>query len=178
MQKLINKCDSKSDVCRALGYHINGTGIRKVNRFIEKNNLDISHFTRGGRQKRMYEIIEKKCPVCNKIFKTQKGHKYEKITCSHSCANSFFRSGMNNPNWKRGGRYSYREFCFRHHKPECVICGENVVVEVHHLDGDRNNNKWDNLIPLCPTHHAYCHYGHEDLIINKISKYIKTTIPL
>lgn len=44
------------------------------------------------------------------------------------------------------------------------------IVEVHHYDGDRNNNELSNLIPLCPTHHRYWHSKHrseiKDLVDN------------
>jgi hypothetical protein len=48
-------------------------------------------------------------------------------------------------------------------KDECVICGFNEkrhlldkysVCELHHIDGNHNNNKLNNLEILCPNHHA------------------------
>lgn len=37
----------------------------------------------------------------------------------------------------------------------CVHCGFGItpVLEVAHIDGDRNNNEKDNLVVLCPTCH-------------------------
>jgi len=34
----------------------------------------------------------------------------------------------------------------------CTICGHSGV-QIHHIDGDRNNNLEDNLIVLCLAHH-------------------------
>lgn len=31
------------------------------------------------------------------------------------------------------------------------------VLEVHHIDGDRSNGDIDNLVVLCPNHHAVVH---------------------
>ena len=41
---------------------------------------------------------------------------------------------------------------------------QNKVVEVHHLDKNHENNKIENLVPLCPTHHDYMHFGYGELI--------------
>jgi hypothetical protein len=63
---------------------------------------------------------------------------------------------------------NYRTICWAHHKKECVICGENKIVAVHHYDHNHNNNDPSNLIPLCPTHHVYVHSGHKSLVEDKI----------
>lgn len=41
-------------------------------------------------------------------------------------------------------------------KGKCRICGFDVIVHVHHIKPKRNNgnNELDNLITLCPNHHA------------------------
>lgn len=107
------------------------------------------------------------CGVCNhpiKHYKTSKG------TCSRSCANTYFRSGENNGNWKQS---SYQSTCFLYHDRACVVCRESNIVEVHHLDSDRNNNDPSNLIPLCPTHHQYWHSKHRHLVENIVYSYIE-----
>ena len=123
-------------------------------------------------RKFIYEPIEKQCPVCDTLFITGKGSPREKMTCSYSCSNTYFRSGINNPNWKED---SYRSTCFHFHKKECVVCGENKVVEVHHLDENPKNNSPSNLIPLCPTHHQYWHSRYkeeiEQIVIDYITEY-------
>lgn len=39
----------------------------------------------------------------------------------------------------------------------CAVCGFDIVVELHHKDGDRKNNNISNLIPLCPNHRRMAH---------------------
>lgn len=108
----------------------------------------------------------KLCPVCQSPIKNYKiSH-----TCSYSCANSLFRSGPNNGNWEER---SYRSTCFHYHKKECIICKENNIVEVHHLDENKNNNNPENLIPLCPTHHQYWHSQFKKLVELQIQNYIQ-----
>ncbi len=90
------------------------------------------------------------CPVCSHPIKNYKTG----TTCSYSCANKYFRSKENHPNWDPD---VYRSTCFVFHEKRCVVCGEENLVEVHHHDGKHENNDPKNLVPLCPTHHQYCH---------------------
>lgn len=109
----------------------------------------------------LQECVICKSPIRN--YKTSKG------TCSKGCANKHFRSGENNGNF-RGTRYS--TICFHHHKKECIVCGENNIVTVHHYDHNHNNNEPENLIPLCPTHHQYVHSRFKEEVQPIIEEYI------
>lgn len=58
---------------------------------------------------------------------------------------------------------NYRKLAFKAYPPICAYCGFGIeeVLEVAHLDGDRNNNTVENLAILCPN----CHKMHDiDLI--------------
>ncbi|KPK86442.1 MAG: hypothetical protein AMJ81_01330 [Phycisphaerae bacterium SM23_33] len=60
-------------------------------------------------------------------------------------------------------RVNYRRLAFKHHPPICAYCGFGVpeVLEVAHMDGNRQNNHIANLVILCPN----CHKMHDiDLI--------------
>lgn len=174
---IIKECFNYSDFCKKLGYYNNGNGINKVKNIIKENNLDITHFGKKNKN-RKYDIIEKKC-ICGKIFKTQKNRK-EKETCSIGCSNTKFRSGKNHGNWKdiseyttRTNRFSkkYREICFKYHNHKCVICDEYKILDVHHFDENIFNNKPDNLIPICATHHNYLHSSYSCEIFKKVIDY-------
>ena len=104
------------------------------------------------------------CPKCG-ILKHPNN-----ITCSTACYNSLFRSKENNPNFKTGKK-NYRTTCFMHHKKECCVCGWDLIVEVHHFDGNKENNSPKNLIPLCPNHHAIWHSKHRDIIRDVVERY-------
>lgn len=60
------------------------------------------------------------------------------------------------PNHYNDGKASYRKIAFRNYSHECSNCkwdeDENIL-EVHHIDGNRQNSKLNNLIILCPTCH-------------------------
>jgi len=107
----------------------------------------------------------KLCPVCNAPIKKYK----DNLTCSYSCANKYTKLGPKNGNWKES---TYQTTCFHFHKKECIICQENNIVTVHHLDENHNNNDPSNLIPLCPTHHQYWHSRYKHIIEKKVIDYI------
>ena len=106
---------------------------------------------------------KKTCPVCSKKF-VGSG-----TTCSYSCSNTYFRSGENNPNWKQD---RYQSTCFEYHERRCVVCGEDKILAVHHLNENHSDNRAENLIPLCPTHHQYFHSRYKDEVYPIIEEYI------
>jgi hypothetical protein len=62
-------------------------------------------------------------------------------------------------------RINYRTLAMKHYGPPlCCHCGFGVesVLEVAHLDGDRQNNELGNLVLLCPN----CHKMHDLDIIS------------
>lgn len=59
-------------------------------------------------------------------------------------------------------RDSLRNYLLKKSNYSCELCGCNwinpysnqTILEIHHIDGDRNNNLEDNLQVLCPNCHA------------------------
>ena len=41
----------------------------------------------------------------------------------------------------------------------CRACGYDLIMELHHKDGDHNNVSPENIIPLCPNCHALISRG-------------------
>lgn len=71
---------------------------------------------------------------------------------------------------------THRMICFLYHKHECIICGENRIIDVHHFDENKNNNDPSNLIPLCPNHHRFLHSKYklefEKIVIEYINNHV------
>jgi hypothetical protein len=172
-EEVIKNSKTFAECIRKIYGYDNGVSRKKFFNYVSQHNLDITHLEKKPFK---YERITKECPVCSMGFKTLLGHKNEKTTCSHSCSNTFFRSGENNPNWGFNGdsseRNGYRRIGFTYHDKECVICGENLIVSIHHHDGNHYNNDPENLVPLCPTHHQYVHSGYRHIVIDKIENYL------
>ena len=170
--EIIKNSQTVAEAIKKIYGYDNGKSRKKFFELIETNDLDIKHLRK---RELKYPIVSKFCPVCGNEFQTKSGSKGEKITCSYSCSNTHFRSGNSNPNWKDD---SYRTTCFYNHKKECIICGENKIVTVHHFDENRNNNSPENLIPLCPTHHQYVHSRYKNDVIDIIVKYRENFVSL
>lgn len=168
MKDIILDSKSKKEALEKLGWNVNGHHYRKLTSYIEDNDIDISHFDGGKSKRRKWERIEKECPICGKVFTTRKGHDRETTVCSRGCSNTYFRSGINHPNVNDN---SYRIICFHYHDKNCVVCGEDKIVAVHHYDEDRTNNNPENLIPMCPTHHEYYHSKYKDEVTGYIESF-------
>jgi hypothetical protein len=168
-QSIAKESVSKADFALKLGYkYHNGRVAGIINQIIKENNLDISHFRKnGGGLNKKYEFIEKICPVCSVKFTTQNGSRDEKFTCGCGCSNKYFASTRR----KDEDVSDYTIICFRHHKKECVVCGEKNIVAVHHFDENDENDSPENLIPMCPTHHTYWHSRFKSMVADKVIAY-------
>jgi hypothetical protein len=69
----------------------------------------------------------------------------------------------------------YRNPAFSTYEPFCAYCGFGIqeVLEVAHIDGNRQNNKIGNLIILCPTCHKMLDI---DLISNQTIKSVRDRV--
>lgn len=54
---------------------------------------------------------------------------------------------------------AYRDKCLSYHDEECIICGRDDEVHVHHVGGDVSNGSLLNLIPVCISCHSKIHAG-------------------
>jgi len=51
----------------------------------------------------------------------------------------------------------YREKCLAQKINVCNVCGSQESLVVHHINGDRNDNQLENLVPLCEDCHHEIH---------------------
>ena len=106
LMEVVKNSKSKTDILKGLNLKDNGRVRNYLDQLINDFNIDLDILKKNKRINTKF--IEKKCPVCGKLFETKKTDR-EKTTCSYGCSNTFFRSGSNNPNWKDE---SYRTTCF------------------------------------------------------------------
>jgi hypothetical protein len=129
----------------------------------------------GNKKFGEYKNFTVTCSACDKDFFVKEREllhpKKDAYFCSRNCANSTGGKA-------KSVKYHYDEVAnyatvaWRHHKRECVACGENNVVAAHHLNEDHSDNRPENFVPLCPTHHHYIHSKYKYLIIDKVNNYI------
>lgn len=121
------------------------------------------------------------CAGCNKEFyknaSQQKGSKSGLFFCSRACKDASQRIGgvteIMPPHYGTGdGKHQYRELALTGLENSCNRCGYckySSVLEVHHKDRDRTNNKLENLEVLCPTCHREHHYEERTGLFSRLS---------
>lgn len=57
----------------------------------------------------------------------------------------------------------YREQCLEEMGEVCYICQSEENIVVHHINGDRDDNSMDNIIPVCEKHHHQIHSNSDEL---------------
>jgi hypothetical protein len=165
-QDLVLQCKSFSELTRKLGRNPHNRITHQLRKHLTEKNISFSHFTKNGST----PIIRpsKICPVCNTKFEVKLRNDPNQITCSYSCSNVYFADRRSKPkNWK-----NYRTICWKYHVKKCIVCGEDKIVEVHHMDENNKNNDPKNLVPLCPTHHKYWHSRHRDLVRPQVEAFV------
>ena len=109
------------------------------------------------------------CSCCKNTFvrmnKDLKNSKSGLYFCSVDCKNKgqLIDSGIKEiqPKHYKNGKSTYRQKALNHYDNKCSVCGYSVieVLEVHHKDHNRDNNKIENLNVLCPNHHKEYQLG-------------------
>lgn len=112
------------------------------------------------------------CDVCGKEYKNKPNH----LRCSKSgfrfCSKKCMAEAQSikgdikflkmRPKHYGRSLTLYRRLAFEYYGKKCEVCGydeQECALEVHHIDGDRKNNRIDNLIVLCSNHHAMVTYN-------------------
>lgn len=168
LMNAVDKSRSISQTVVNLQLPFNSRYTSLVRELLQQYKINTEHF----HKKRKYERIKKVCPICRVVFETMKNHRDEKTTCSFACSNTFFRSGKNNGNYKPDELSPPTTICWRYHKKQCIICNESKIVEAHHYNEIHSDNRPENFVPLCPTHHQYWHSRYRNLIQNQVDQYV------
>lgn len=137
LQEAASRSFSIAGMCRALGLIPEGGNYRTIHRLIKENNLDTSHFTG--------QLWSK--------GKTLEDPKYHKTQISLKEILETGRVYQSSKLAKRLILEGYKE-----HK--CEMCGNSewlsspISLELHHINGNHDDNHLENLQLLCPNCHA------------------------
>ena len=102
---------------------------------------------------------ETPCLVCGELILST----HNKKTCSRSCSNKY-RTGISYKLGRSKDRATksrnIKLELFRVRGKKCERCGYSVkeVLQVHHIDRNRQNNNKENLEIICPNCHYTEHY--------------------
>jgi len=115
------------------------------------------------------------CAFCDSPFYKrpvhQKSSKSGLFFCTRKCKDAAQRIGgiseiMPHHYGTGNGRHDYRNRALNEYGHICKECGYKEhpeILTVHHIDKDRNNNKLENLVVLCPNCHFYLHWTKNNL---------------
>jgi len=120
-------------------------------------------------------IKENYCINCGNKLKGNQAYKHKR------CGNCYqkFKKQQNHPNWRGGSSYEPYSSKFtdelknqirKRDNCKCQLCGlsekENIKsykhkLNVHHIDYDKQNCNFNNLVSLCNSCHMKTHYNRE-----------------
>lgn len=109
--------------------------------------------------------VLKTCDECGKEFLCPYKAHLRRRFCSRECTDANHAKNMtgeNNPNFRHGRNQGAAHAVAKREYPQsCALCGFDIATQVHHIvpksKGGQNNP--ENLIVLCPNHHAMAELG-------------------
>jgi hypothetical protein len=134
-----------------------------------KNKLEEEKYFCSNKCQGLYsrKRILIKCDKCGNKFELKKSQlkasKSELHFCSRKCKDEAQRTENSILKIKHytNGSSIYQAIAYRNYGKICSNCGYDEFeegLEVHHIDGNRNNNDLDNLIVLCGRCHNLITY--------------------
>ena len=127
---------SKAEVIRKLGLIVGGANYSTITRNIKRLNLDTSHFTgQGWNVGSRYRTVVPKRPLSEVL--------------------------VENSTWINTNNLRKRILDEKIKERKCEICGatewlgELIPLELHHINGIRDDLRIENLQILCPNCHAH-----------------------
>lgn len=106
--------------------------------------------------------VKIKCSHCGKELIRFPSQIHERNYCNRYClAADNPKNGAKNGNWQGGRDKFIKDQTLLRDNYRCVICGFDLVVDVHHITPRTENgtNEFSNLITLCPNHHKLADLG-------------------
>ena len=127
---VVAECTSIAQVCRELGLAPLGSNFKTICKYIELHQLDTSHFKGQGWNKGLsYSEKTAHLPLEEILQKNV-------IYNSDRLKRRLIKAGL------------------KENKCEvCGVSGEDFFLELHHINGDHNDNRLENLQILCMQHH-------------------------
>lgn len=148
---LVRKCKSINEICKILGHRGTNEYYNKIKKIIEKYKLDVSHFNDDD----IKRGIKEKIPLKEILQENGTHYPISKLRVR------LIQEGI------------------KEHK--CEQCGltewqnKPIPLQLHHINGNRNDNRLENLQVLCPNCHTFTdNYCGRKLKKEKVEKPKKT----
>lgn len=162
-----------------------GSEFNRTPHYIKKHNSQFCS-VECLKENRQANIPKAQCSACGKeIILTSDRRRNSKTGlhfCNRECQNPYVAKYIR---WKAcswNNNNSRRSIVLEAARSKCQQCGyceKEAMLDVHHWDGNHQNNDWDNLRCLC----VWCHIGHhrncvklDELpnLVSEISEFIKS----
>lgn len=134
-QELVALSKNRKEIFTKLGLRVGGTAYRILNKRIEKDSIDISHFRVGGLNKNKFKSNYADILIENSSY-----------TDTHLLKMRLVRDGL----------LEYE--CFEC-KNDGIYNNKPLTLELHHQNKIRNDHRIENLTILCPNCHRQAHDG-------------------
>lgn len=138
-----------------------------MERECSKCNKLKTHFTKGVchacYRRCFWKRKLKECKRCKRILPID-----AKGLCGGCYSTTFHLESIKIGNAMK--RYNLSFETYNEITRECIICKFNLVVDLHHIDHNHENNSRENLVGLCPNHHKLIHIAKYRLEIFEILK--------
>lgn len=134
LRHAVESSTSIRSALKKLGLRATGGNYEQLKKYVQELKVSTSHFKGRGWSKGLRGINRPQIPLPDILIK---GSLYQ----SHKLKNRLFREGLK--------------------KPACEECGWSkmspdgrVPIELDHINGDRHDNRIENLRILCPNCHS------------------------
>ena len=90
------------------------------------------------------------CPRCERMLPH-----HSRGLCGGCYQSTYHLEGTRDNNTRK--RHNIEPELYRKITKECIICGFDKIVDLHHIDENRKNNSRENMVGICPNHHKMYH---------------------
>jgi hypothetical protein len=127
---LIKTSCSICEVCKKANISITTGNYDTIKKIISKYNIDVSHFKSQSKTKYENKKIELDDVLSNKRY-----------ISAYKLKNLLIKNGLKEEVCESCGLHEW--------------LGKKIPLQLHHIDGNKNNNNFDNLKILCPNCHTF-----------------------
>ena len=153
IQQLFDTCRNRCEVLEKLGMCTSGNSYTTLYNYVKKYNIDTSRIEslrKKGSNRRLPHLNSE---IKMRLELEGKTNNYR----GHSLKNYIIRNNIKRWKCECCGRTKWK--------------GENIPLQLHHIDGDHYNNNINNLQLLCPNCHAMTdNYGKKNKRAKNIIK--------